>query len=300
MTEPDATPELSLSSWPQRTRQSKSSTHWKKATLAGFLSLVVAGAGQLYNRQPRKSIGLALTIPMLLILAAKTRIVFSFFPMVSFFVVLIFWRLFIAADAAYNAWTGKKPEVAILRPGFTYPVIAVALLIAASYPSSEDFKRWTSFAAFKIPSASMCPTICLGERVVADTAAYKSKPPQRGDVILLKHPSSPGLFIKRVIGVPGDVVAPGAQGTIVVNGKPLIPTETCGVPIQQQDNPDDNPKFEPTQVPEGTFFVVGDNLGNSFDSRIPEFGQVVPDMVRGKPLFLYWSPGDSRLGCPTR
>lgn len=300
LTESNATPELPLSSSPQWTRQNKSSTHWKKAALVGFLSLFVAGAGQLYNRQPRKSIGLALTIPVLLILAAKIRIVFSFFTMVSFFVVLILWRLFIAADAAYNAWVAKNPETAIPRPGFTYPVITVALLIAASYPSAEDLKRWTSFAAFKVPSESMCPTICLGERVVADMAAYKSKDPQRGDLVLLKHPSSSGLFIKRVIGVPGDVVTLAAQGAVLVNGKSLIPLQTCGVPIQQQDNSDDYTKFEPTKVREGTFFVVGDNRGKSFDSRSPEFGQVVPDMVRGKPLFLYWSPGHSRLGCLTR
>jgi signal peptidase I len=300
MTEPNATADLTLSSSPQRTLQNKPSSRWKKAALAGLLSLFVAGEGQLYNRQPRKAIGLALTIPTLLILAAKTRIFFSFFTMVSFFIVLIGWRLFITADAAYNAWTAKKPEAAVARPGFTYPVIAVTLLIAAFYPSYEDFKRWTSFAAFKVPSASMCPTICSGERAVADTGAYKSKPPQRGNLILLKHPSSPGLFIKRVIGLPGDVVTPGAKGTILINGKPLIPPETCGIPIQQPENPDDYPMFESTKVREGTFFVVGDNLGQSFDSRIPEFGPVVPDMVRGKPLFLYWSPGHSRLGCRTR
>jgi signal peptidase I len=300
MTEPNSILDPTLSSSPQRTFQNRPSSRWKKAVLASFLSLLVAGAGQLYNRQPRKAIGLALSIPMLLILAAKTRVVFSFFTMVSFFIVLIGWRLFITADAAYNAWTAKKPETAILRPRFTYAVIAAALLIAAFYPSPEDFKRWSSFAAFKIPSASMCPTICLGERVVADMGAYKSKSPQRGDLVLLKHSSSTGLFIKRVIGLPADIVTSGAKGTIIVNGKPLIPPETCGSPIQQPDNPGDYSMFESTKIPEGTFFVVGDNLGQSFDSRIPEFGPVVPDMIRGKPLFLYWSPGHSRLGCPTR
>jgi type IV secretory pathway protease TraF len=52
--------------------------------------------------------------------------------------------------------------------------------------------------------------------------------------------------------------------------------------------------------PQGTFFVVGDNLANSFDSRIPEFGPVSADMIRGKPLFLYWSPNLRHIGCPLR
>src|SRR5207302_656354 len=108
------------------------------------------------------------------------------------------------------------------RPRLTYPLIAVVLIVAALYPSYDDFKRWTSFAAFKVPSASMCPTICSGERIVADLGAYRSKSPERGDLVLLQHKSSPALFIKRVVGLPGDTVGPGPNGTILVNGKMLI------------------------------------------------------------------------------
>src|ERR1700731_480749 len=186
MTELNLNPEQTPSS-PQPMPQHKPSSRWKKATLAGFLSLLIAGVGQLYDRRPRKALWLALTIPIFLVLAAQTRIVFSFFTMVAFFTVLIGLRLFIAAEAAYAAWKTKMPEAALLRPRVTYPLVAVVLLAAALFPSPNDFKRWTSFAAFKVPSASMCPTICLDERIVADMGTYKSKSPQRGDLVLLKH-----------------------------------------------------------------------------------------------------------------
>jgi hypothetical protein len=56
--------------------------------------------------------------------------------------------------------------------------------------------------------------------------------------------------------------------------------------------------FRSTTVPEGTFFVVGgDNLEDSYDSRIREFGAVTADMIRGRPLYFYWSPTFSRIGC---
>jgi signal peptidase I len=281
---------------PQPMPRREPSSRWKRAGLAGFLSLFIPGTGQLYNRQPRKALVLVLPIPAAVALVAKTRIVFSFATMVAFFALLIGWRLFITGEAAYGGWT-NKPESAPSRPGLTYPLIAVVLIIAALYPSYDDFKRWTSFAAFKVPSESMCPTICSGERIVADLGAYRSKSPERGDLILLQHKSSPALFIKRVVGLPGDIVGPGPNGTILVNGETLVFPDACGTAVRQKYDPADYSMFKARRVPEGTFFVVGDSLGNSFDSRIPEFGPVVLGDVRGKPIFLYWSPSRSRIGC---
>ena len=216
--------------------------------------------------------------------------------MVAFFALLIGWRLFITGEAACGGWT-NKPESAPLRPRITDLLNTVVLIIAALYPSYDDFKRWTSFAAFKVPSASMCPTICSGERIVADLGAYRLKPPERGDLILLQRKSSTALFIKRVIGLPGDMVGPGPNGTILINGETVIFPKVCGTPIPQKYDPADYSMFKSRKIPEGTFFVVGDSLGNSFDSRIPDFGPVVLDDVRGKPIFLYWSPSRSRIGC---
>ena len=112
----------------------------------------------------------------------------------------------------------------------------------------------------------------------------------------LKHPSSGALFIKRVIGVAGNTVGPGPG--IFVNGQQFRAPVPCGAATPQTKyDPADYSAFQTTTVPEGTFFVVGDNLGNSFDSRIPEFGRVTSEMVRGKPLYLYWSSDKSRIGC---
>ena len=82
----------------------------------------------------------------------------------------------------------------------------------------------------------MCPTICLGDRVVADMGAHKSESSERGDLILLKHSSFPGLFIKRVIGSPGDIVAPGPNRTILINGEQLSLPKACGSSIAQSNS----------------------------------------------------------------
>jgi signal peptidase I len=276
-------------------------SRWKRAVLAGLLSLVFPGIGQLYNRQPRKAFSLALITYILDFFMVKTRLLFAFSTMVVTILALGLWKLFVAAEAGYAAATGKKQESAVPVPQLTYSFLAIIFFVAVFVPF-PDLKSEAGFASFKVPSVSMCPTICLGERFVADMHAYKLKSPQRGDLILMKHSSSGALFIKRVIGIAGDTVAPGPGGTITVKGQLFNPPAPCGSSVSKKQNadPKDYPAFQLTTVSEGSFFVVGDNLANSYDSRIPEFGTVTQEMVRGKPLFLYWSPNHSRIGCSVR
>jgi len=285
---------------PEPSPPQKPPSRWKRATLAGLLSLLFPGMGQLLNRRPRKGLALAIVTLVLGLLLAETQILLTFPTMVAAILISLGWRLFIPAEAAFSAATGKKPEARILLPRLTYSVIAVVILVATLFPSADQVKRGSGFSAFVVPSGSMCPTICVGDRIVADMHAYKSKLPQRGDLILLKHPMMDALLIKRVIGVPGDVVAPGPNNIVLVNNEPFHPPAPCGSPPLRKQTESDYPVFQPANVPEGTYFVVGDDLGNSLDSRISGFGVVTPGMVRGKPLFFYWSRPFSRIGCRAR
>src|SRR5208283_2959469 len=134
--------------------------------------------------------------------------------------------------------------------------------------------------AFKIPSGSMIPTLLIGDHILVNkfiygtTVPFSDKriltftKPIRGDIIVFKYPEDPSRdFIKRVIGVEGDVVEEKSK-TVYVNGKPLDepytqhtdssvrasavePRENCGVKIVGQNQS----------------AVMGDNSGQSYDSR---------------------------------
>jgi signal peptidase I len=176
----------------------------------------------------------------------------------------------------------------------------VLLLVVALGLATVRYKM-VYIRAFRVPSSSMCPTVCENERVLAAMDAGTAKSPARGEVILFSHKlgDTNSLLFKRVIGVGGDEVS-GKSGSIVVNGSrsPYAQAQpVCGSPIKAPTALEELPRFDAVKVPPGYFFVIGDNLLNSFDSRFPQFGLVSSEELRGHPLYIYWSPGTERFGC---
>ena len=271
---------------------------WKRGTIALFLSLLFPGMGQLYNRSPLRGVLMAISFPVSLLLAGPAHVFLHFWSMVSYFIGILLWRLIVAVDAAYIAQQESSSRAPVSQPKFLLVVSAAIILLAALLPTENQFFHiFPYFRAYKTPSASMCPTICKGERFVADATAYAKSGPARGDVILLRYESSQPLYMKRVVGVGGDLVAPGPRNSLVVNGNQVTWPDVCGESWPQQDAGSAPSVFAPIRVPENALFVVGDNLNNSFDSRIEGFGPVTKDQVRGRPLYIYWSPLASRIGC---
>jgi signal peptidase I len=180
--------------------------------------------------------------------------------------------------------------------------IVLVTLVAWSYVKFYRAYPYQQLRAYKVSSASMCPTICENDRIIAATDAYFGGGPQRGYVIMMKHATSQALFVKRVIGVEGDIVSV-RPGEISVNGQPLVEPKYaggCGGTSSKPRPYDDLELYGDVKVPKSSFFVVGDNLANSFDSRFRGFGLVTLSQVRGRPLFIYWSVNASRIGCSIR
>ena len=185
------------------------------------------------------------------------------------------------------------------------------VLVVAAFALALLIKTFV-LQAFYIPSGSMMPTLEVGERILVEKVTYLFAEPQRGDVVVFERSLNPDApppptaddsvfddvvnafkslfgfptggeqdFVKRVMAIGGDTIE-GREGVVYVND---VPVEEPYLPqgIVTTD-------FPPQRVPSGQIFVMGDNRGNSDDSR--SFGPVDVDEVVGEAFLSIWPPKD--------
>ncbi|MBL7069160.1 MAG: signal peptidase I [Candidatus Omnitrophica bacterium] len=139
--------------------------------------------------------------------------------------------------------------------------------------------------AFKIPTGSMIPTLLAGDRLLVNKFIYKFKEPERGDIIVFKYPGDEKKdFIKRLIATSGETVEI-RNGDIYIDGNkvedPFIIRK-----IHYYNKSPHGATGRKTEVPEDSYYVLGDNSASSRDSRY--WGFVPRKNVIGKAFFLYW------------
>ena len=134
----------------------------------------------------------------------------------------------------------------------------------------------------RIPSASMEPTIMTGDRLIGNRLAYINEDPKRGDVVIFLFPDNEKeYFIKRVIGLPGETVTV-RQGQVYINDSEE-PLDESGYVVSTPLG-----DFGPYEVPEGAYFMMGDNRNNSMDSRYWNHPYVYKDKILGKAWVRYF------------
>lgn len=170
----------------------------------------------------------------------------------------------------------------------------------------------------QVPSGSMLPTILVGDRIVVDKLAYDLRvpftltrlarwhEPERGDVVTFPSPEDERLLVKRIVGVPGDVITL-ENNVLTINGERASYTPVAGAELPPSAVPDpfryrffhesilghermimlhesrfaaSTSSFGPVRVPEGKYLMLGDNRDNSRDSRV--IGFVARDRILGR------------------
>ena len=168
-------------------------------------------------------------------------------------------------------------------------VVLVAVLVAV-------LLRAFVVQTFYIPSGSMEPTLQIGDRILVNKLSYHLHGVDRGDIVVFSRPSAENCggpevndLVKRVIGLPGDVLSLSSNHDVDVDGKRL---NEAWLPSSEQGNTFPGPagnRFNlarPYRVPANDYFVMGDNRTDSCDSRY--WGPITKSLIVGKVDIRVW------------
>jgi signal peptidase I len=235
---------------------------------------------------------------------------FSFFLVMATALTGIIWGGYALLRRLQPVTAPAKEPVVVEYARSFFPIVLIVLLL-----------RSFLVEPFRIPSGSMMPTLLIGDFILVNKYTYGIRlpvlntkivemgAPKRGDIVVFRFPKDPKVdYIKRVIGLPGDRIAyynkqlyvngeaikqtdiaeyQGVGQGSVMNGARLLSEDLTGVNhdiLIREGQPSVQGEFT---VPEGQYFVMGDNRDNSNDSRY--WGTVPESHLVGKAFFIWMS-----------
>jgi len=242
----------------------------KDPWLGVLLSNLIPGLGHLYYRKTLMGLGLFVLSIVIFAIAGLLNPIIT-----SVWVAILAYVTYVSAPVRRER---SKIAIALIC---AYLVIAGLIPFASALGIRENVAE-----ARYIPGESMLPTLEVGDRVVVEKVTYRTREPQRSDIIIFMPPESlqqgnPPLteaLIKRIVGLPNETVQVKEQ-KIFINEQPLeeryIPTEFA-------------PAYDwgPEVIPENSYFVLGDNRNNSYDSHL--WGYVPRENIIGRANKIFW------------
>lgn len=169
----------------------------------------------------------------------------------------------------------STPSVTITKPRGVVPLLVfVALAVGVAV-------RLTWLVPLTVSSASMVPAVGPGDRVLVTRWAPDPADLARGDLVTFVDPAEGELTLKRVVGLPGEQVVV-LDGVLHVDGRAVAEPWVRAADV-------DGYYTRTFRVPAGQVFVMGDNRGNSVDSR--DYGAIGPEELRGTVVLRVWPPG---------
>jgi signal peptidase I len=180
------------------------------------------------------------------------------------------------------------------------PFIELLVILAVAFGLAYVVQAWV-VKPYRIPTGSMEPTLDVGDRVLVNRLVYRFHGPHRGDIIVF-HPPGHGdtavrgatteagvTYIKRVIGLPGETLQI-SRGVVTICKPAGQNCHALHEPYTEGSRT--APTYGPYTVPRNDYFVMGDNRGDSLDSRY--WGPLPRRNIIGEAFLVYWPP--DRIG----
>ncbi|MFT6387711.1 MAG: signal peptidase I [Cellvibrionaceae bacterium] len=250
--------------------------------VAGILGILSPGLGLLYVGKGRMALLTPIFMLLLIAILSWSRLILlpvGYWLLIVGLIVFVVGAIVVACR--YAGMATAAPKQCYQR---WYIYILFIVVVQAGFMVMEGNSRSTifGFETHRIPSGSMQPILVAGDFILADSWAYASQSVEVGDVVTFDYPSRPSqVWIKRVIGLPGDQIE-------IVNGVVTVSGVKLDEPYIDMDNnlTTANSSYS-TVVPQGQYFVLGDNRDNSADSRI--WGFVPHENIRAKLVNIWFA-----------
>jgi len=175
---------------------------------------------------------------------------------------------------------GSEKEEAQKSTSASREILSWVLTFALAIGAAFLIKNYLIINA-DVPTGSMENTIMPGDRLIGNRLAFLKDTPERGDVVIFHYPDDEEeLYVKRVIGLPGEVVEI-KDGKVYIDGSPT-PLDDSFIPEKMIGS------YGPYTVPENSYFMLGDNRNDSKDSRSWKNKFVRFDQLVGKAIVRYY------------
>ncbi len=293
-----------------------------RALWGALLSFFVPGLGQVYARRLRAAVLFAaasIAIASAFVVLLQVTGPLSLTPAtLAVFLALALATLALNSAAAVHAWRAMRRRHDAARPGWRRSTWTWGVVLVGISLGFELLPGDLGWNAFRVPSESMLPTLEVGDRFVALGTGAARAALAPGDVIVFLLPRDHSTdYVKRLVAMPGQMVEM-RHGRLWIDGRevphadlgPAGPPAGEGVRRWRLTLPngrsyvvlksgetgmlDDTPAV--TLGP-GQLFVMGDNLDNSLDSRVPSaVGPVPRELVVGRAAVIFWSRDPARIG----
>ncbi|QHW30981.1 signal peptidase I [Paenibacillus rhizovicinus] len=220
-------------------------------------------------------LGFILIVPAVIMISFKP----SFWAIPAALAIVLLTELYALADAAVSAVRLKS---ILLRSYNRWYVYAASILVLLAATQLVSVKPLLGMKNYVLEGPSMEETIRSGEQIMVDARASSYG---NGDIIVFDRDGREN--VQRIVAMGGDTIA-FDDDSVILNGQPLAESYAVVKDYRQHLT------TVPQRIPEGSFFVLGDNRSNSVDSRI--FGLVHAYQVKGKVLYILLSDERKRIG----
>ena len=160
-------------------------------------------------------------------------------------------------------------------------LVRLALAVILAVALGLCLRRWVA-GAVRVAGSSMQDTLSASDVALVTRFDYRGKGPRRGDVVQCVFPGRSDTYIKRVIGLPGEMIR-FSGGTLTVDGQPVA-EPYVSTPTEDYE----------VRLGDGEYLVLGDNRADSYDSRMADMGPLGEDAFIGRVRCVIWPPG--RIG----